>query len=128
MKANSLKGMNNKARLIDRQILKGKKKRMHEHDKILLTRAENTSDPRQKNFDERETREQKQTALGDRPAFPTNARMFSEAQGLTKREYFAIKAMQGILSGRICESLYPPLEVAEWAIDQADAMIKKLET
>lgn len=31
-----------------------------------------------------------------KPAFPTNARMHSDAQGLTKREYFAAKTMQSI--------------------------------
>jgi hypothetical protein len=34
----------------------------------------------------------------DRPAYPTNARMNSEMNGLTKREMFAMAAMQGMLS------------------------------
>lgn len=34
----------------------------------------------------------------DKPAYPTNARMHSDAQGLTKREMFAMAAMQGLLA------------------------------
>jgi hypothetical protein len=32
-----------------------------------------------------------------RPAFPTNARMHTTAQGLTEREHFAAMALQGLL-------------------------------
>lgn len=35
----------------------------------------------------------------ERPAHPTNARMHSEMTGITKREYFAAMAMQGIIAG-----------------------------
>lgn len=66
----------------------------------------------------------------DRPAFPTNGRMHSEMVGLTKREYFAAMAMQGILSGRneqVEQRGYPYHEVAVWAAEQADELIKQLE-
>lgn len=34
----------------------------------------------------------------EKPAFPTNGRMHSDMVGLSKREYFAVIALQGILS------------------------------
>ena len=53
------------------------------------------------------------------PAFPTERNL---TQGMTLRDYFAAKAMQGIMTD-------PNLsmgrdEVAEWAYRQADAMLK----
>jgi hypothetical protein len=48
-------------------------------------------------------------------------------QGMDLRDYFAAKAMQGLLAnpdfGDGC-----PLEITEWAYDQADAMMKARET
>lgn len=44
--------------------------------------------------------------------------------GLTKREYFAAMAMQGILAGRNTYLL--PEYVAAESIEQADALIEKL--
>ncbi len=49
--------------------------------------------------------------------------------GLTKREMFAMAAMQGIMSGRnetIEQRGYPPQEVALWSIQIADELLKQL--
>jgi len=54
------------------------------------------------------------------PAFP--AQFFDErATGMTLRDYFAAKAMQGLLSS---ETQAPAIEFAENAYLMADAMIK----
>lgn len=79
------------------------------------------------------------TANQDRPAFPTNARMHSEAQGITKREYFAAMAMQGILASRsLQKALYRDVSaglyedrthqnaLAAEAVMQADELLKQL--
>jgi len=61
-----------------------------------------------------------------RPAYPTNNRMFSAAQGLTKREYFAAVAMQGILANPnwIMSEDY----AANAALVEADKLLEQLET
>ena len=43
--------------------------------------------------------------------------------GLTKREYFAAMAMQGMLTYHRTKS---EADLARWAVDQADALIKAL--
>jgi hypothetical protein len=44
-------------------------------------------------------------------------------KGLTKREYFAALAMQGILAGKVqTDSIF----VADYAVEYADALIKSL--
>ena len=69
------------------------------------------------------------------PAFPCT-REFQSASGatyevpelgLTKREYFAAKAMAAILSKYTLESQESPGAVAEVAIKIADATLKRLE-
>jgi len=45
-----------------------------------------------------------------------------EGWGLTKREYFAGLAMQGILSNHGVHS-----DIAKWAVEQADSLLKELE-
>lgn len=61
------------------------------------------------------------------PAFPTeNAYMVSTQQGMTLRDYFAGRAMQGML----CENSgirYPTDELANFAYAVADAMMKERE-
>jgi len=111
MKASQLKGMNNKARLIDRQILKGKK----------------AMDLRQKDFDEREQPKKHDIAQRDRPAFPTNARMFDSAQGITKREYFAGMVMQGVLIATDEVGLEQIKKDVAICIRYADELLKQLE-
>jgi hypothetical protein len=43
--------------------------------------------------------------------------------GLTKRELFAAKAMQGCLAGNFCDS---PEQNADYAVRCADALLKEL--
>jgi hypothetical protein len=45
-----------------------------------------------------EAEHNKKVANAEKPAYPTNARMHSDAQGMTKRELFAMAAMQGLLA------------------------------
>lgn len=60
------------------------------------------------------------------PAFPTlkdPMNPFDQSMpGLTKREYFAAMAMQGLL--RVDD--HGPDRIAEWAISYADALIEEL--
>jgi hypothetical protein len=50
----------------------------------------------------------------------------SSLGGLTKREMFAMTAMQGILSADVhSDRLFA--EVAEWSVKQADALLAELE-
>ena len=44
-------------------------------------------------------------------------------EGLTKREYFAAMAMQGIITG---ESIIKPITTAQAAVNCADALINEL--
>lgn len=45
-------------------------------------------------------------------------------QGLTKREYFAAMAMQGLIAG--AEYAVPLIELAEQSVEIADALINEL--
>lgn len=56
---------------------------------------------------------------GDKPAFATDR----WSEGLTKREYFAAAAMQGLLAG---DEHYIPT-VAEYAVKFADAVLAELD-
>lgn len=75
----------------------------------------------------------------ERPAYPTNGRMHSEMTGLTKREMFAMAAMQGLLSNagytQGLEANYKNNVITDMnamaareAIDMADQLLKQLET
>ena len=57
------------------------------------------------------------------PAFPLKEPMSSDSEGMTLRDYFAAKALQGWISnpGPSDETLD---EVAQWSYRVADAMIK----
>lgn len=59
------------------------------------------------------------------PAFPPNAGWeHSEAKGLTKREYFAVLAMQGMLAN---SKVYNSCETAaKIAVQCADALLEQL--
>lgn len=46
--------------------------------------------------------------------------------GLTKREHFAIVAMQGILAGDVNNEIYEK-DVVEMAVSHADALLAELE-
>lgn len=58
----------------------------------------------------------------DNSAYPHNYSV-SIQHGLTKREYFAAMAMQGLL----VNSTVPTILVAEHSVTQADALLKELE-
>ena len=66
-----------------------------------------------------------------RPAFPVERDTIAEqygSPGLTKREYFAGLAMQGMLAGRKCELADVNLsDMTESATKIADALIAALE-
>lgn len=49
-----------------------------------------------------------------------------EQEGLTKREYFAGLAMQGILAQPKLMANVSPEEIAKWAVIDADAIIAEL--
>ena len=74
------------------------------------------------------------------PAFPTNYRHRANYPGMELRDYFAAKAMQGVVSSIATEDDYRRLSghasasgltVSEWiardAFKQADAMLKARE-
>ena len=72
---------------------------------------------------------------GDLPANPVcyDARMMAayskgEAMGLTKREYFAALAMQGMLNGMMCNADSRHLAlISEKSVKAADALLAELE-
>lgn len=60
-------------------------------------------------------------------AFPCT-RNWSGAVGLSKREYFAAKAMEAVLSGRkLAIEQNPPKNVVLCAVEYADALIEALD-
>lgn len=63
------------------------------------------------------------------PAFPPNAGWeHSEAKGLTKREYFAAMAMQGILTNpNFTSGIYSPEEKVQLSVECADMLLAELE-
>ena len=77
--------------------------------------------------------EENKTKQADRPAFPTNARMHSEAQGITKREYFAAMAMPSFIKDYVFEdSIDGQVKqmdfAAKMAVKMADELLKQLES
>jgi hypothetical protein len=60
------------------------------------------------------------------PAFPTPAHNLQN-DGMTLRDYFAAKAMQGFVSDPDWRSDMMPNETARAAYTQADAMLKARE-
>jgi hypothetical protein len=46
--------------------------------------------------------------------------------GLTKREYFASMAMQGLIVNRHAQDLHDQTKVAKFAVEMADALIDAL--
>lgn len=57
------------------------------------------------------------------PAFPSNSHEYGPVLGLSIRDYFAAKAMQGWSANPIPQDSSIQ-EVAEWAYRQADAMLE----
>ena len=57
------------------------------------------------------------------PAFPCPTISIGQHQGMTLRDYFAAKAMQGLM-----DAAMPMPEIADAAYEMADAMLKARET
>ena len=59
----------------------------------------------------------------DEPAFPVYDHVEHEVTyGMTLRDYFAAKAMQGVMA---CNGVYDDeKKLARWCYEQADAMLK----
>jgi len=69
--------------------------------------------------------------MNNPPAFPTNIHNFGDgkyaSQGMTLRDYFAAKAMQGYCSDPDWRQDMTPTDTAFAAYTQADAMMKARE-
>lgn len=62
------------------------------------------------------------------PAFPAQHFDLTDAEhGMTLRDYFAAKAMQGCVAGAQNNVVINPQRVAEWSYEVADAMLKERE-
>jgi hypothetical protein len=62
------------------------------------------------------------------PAFPSHGSMGEVShEGMTLRDYFAAKAMQGLVAGSNPEHSINLHGAAEWAYNMADAMLKARE-
>jgi hypothetical protein len=65
------------------------------------------------------------------PAFPasyyTDDGQWAKRDGMTLRDYFAAKAMQGNLASMVEGQEFAPSMGAEWAYKVADAMLKARE-
>ena len=59
------------------------------------------------------------------PAFPVQLAEYRVNEGMTLRDYFAAKAMQGLLVDGVGSLTNE--ELAGWAYDLADAMLKARE-
>lgn len=60
------------------------------------------------------------------PVFDSDGCFVTGHSGLTKREYFAALAMQGLLSVELIATRSPAREVADLAVERADALIAAL--
>lgn len=58
-------------------------------------------------------------------AFPLQQPVYSDNLGMTLRDYFAAKAMQGSLAEG--SEIYKPSDFAEWCYAMADAMLAARE-
>lgn len=62
------------------------------------------------------------------PAFPVlivdRPKELTHFNGMTLRDYFAAKAMQGFMANKSNPMHYQPEEDAQWAYIMADAMLK----
>ena len=63
---------------------------------------------------------------GIETAFPMTEDCDPNQTGLTKREYFSAKAMQGILSNRESHKYCSFIDIAHMSVKQADELIKEL--
>lgn len=63
---------------------------------------------------------------GKYPAFPISNSGYQHISGMTKREYFTVMVLQGILSASKTGYLQPTV-AANRAVETADALLKALE-
>ena len=63
--------------------------------------------------------------MNNPPAFPNNVKPINERAGMTLRDYFAAKAMQGDVSAGAHDGEFPA--IAKRAYAMADAMMKARE-
>lgn len=61
------------------------------------------------------------------PAMPTQEVHLDAYHGLTKREMFAMAAMQGLLASLTADDYLIPCELARSAVLDADALLAELE-
>ena len=61
------------------------------------------------------------------PAFPCPTISIGQHQGMTLRDYFAAKAMQGLLASLPSDTTLYDSNVAKWSYEMADAMLKSRE-
>ena len=62
--------------------------------------------------------------MKNEPAFPTGTGVTPYKSGMTLRDYFAAKAMQGSIAGTPHNVDIEPTELATWCYIMADAMLK----
>jgi len=60
-------------------------------------------------------------------AFPTHPDAPLSCDGMTLRDYFAAKAMQGFMANKANPMHFQPEDDASWAYSIADAMLKARE-
>jgi hypothetical protein len=58
------------------------------------------------------------------PAFPTATLAQKTEGGMTLRDYFAAKVMQGLLASLPSDTTLYVSNVAKWSYEMADAMLK----
>jgi beta-N-acetylglucosaminidase len=67
--------------------------------------------------------------MNNPPAFPANHFDLTVGEhGMTLRDYFAAKAMQGFMANKSNPMHFQPEADASWAYSIADAMLKARET
>jgi hypothetical protein len=64
--------------------------------------------------------------MNNQPAFPIGSGDMRDPTGMTLRDYFAAKAMQGLLAADTGFTMYS-VQISELAYKQADAMLEARE-
>lgn len=65
--------------------------------------------------------------MNNSPAFPIVGQWGVTEQGMTLRDYFAAKAMQGFMANKSNPMRFQPEDDANWAYSIADAMLAARE-
>jgi hypothetical protein len=60
------------------------------------------------------------------PVLVENYGLHQGSKGLTKREYFAAMALQGMCANSSLTKIWTHENIAEWSVQQADALIEAL--